>query len=1316
MGRTVRFDQIYVASLDADPLEQEGVLTSVRSIITSEIEADVITTANLNISGDLASTGDLQLSGFTNVFRFTATQIGVDIANPTNDFQVSDRFSINRTRQDLVIVDGNVASTNLIASNLIKTTNDKFYVDSVGSNVLKVSGNTYSSNLTVGDYLTVGVVGASSVSNIALFQNGNVAIENGDLLVTGNVIVSGNVMITDDLTYKNSNNLVVSNAVIQMADGVPGGVYDNALIMTEDSGVEANIAFGYSTANTELIFAKTFGSAYTIGGVEIGQTIPLDSNTVNIHVYGKLYTDGNVGVANINPTHTLCVGSNVFFDDTASNVMYSSGNVYVQKLSVGTGGIRVGDLLTVNSGAVTPVVINSNVQVNALRTTGTKPSGFSNLSPTDTLSIGSKIFANITNANTLTIVGNTVTTNLTTSILTSSSNILVHADNTGPNSTSNALILKSGPIASNVSSIEIYGASTSNTHQNIRFSTKNSERMRITSNGFVGIANTNPSERLTVSGNIHVTGSNAVIYGNVWGTTGNTAMRVYSSPTVGETRVENIVASGKGINFYASTTPTMGNPKMTILESSNVGIGTSTPQGLFQTSGGTAFINQQVVRRNNYNHFNTPLIVTNTSEISVINSTSNVMQLTREGSGSKYGARAAFKLGKWDMTDNQSRTRLDINLADSNYATDTNIMTIRSDGKVGIGHGEPTAFLEVKCEGVALPGLLVHNHDDGDAIISTKTDLAQGNAFSSYVNGNAGWSVGIAGAQGDFRITNNPTKVSDSGATEIFIGGASGNVGIGTDAPRSTLEVDGNVVIGNKLELSGLAGSLYGNTAFIERRYGASQAQNELVIFKGNQGVDALEGPTRIRHIAAEHLFQTYSTSDQTFAQLEPIGSTIPLRITGTGAVIIGGAPDVEPSAISNKLVVAGNIEFTAGGQFRLTGIEFETTNPTLASGDDSVNIIRNIQSDATGLRPLTFIHEISVGNQFEFARFDNKGHLGVGTETPSTNVHVHNSSTSDSDVLKLTSNAASSGTTKTGMLLYLNDQDGGYMRGYHDVDNDITGLILGSVRNGNDADGIRITHTSNVGIGTTNPLTGLHVYDAVHRIEHSSSNAIIEFKTTGGTSNILSDSTGNVYINPDSTETFVHSNLTIENDLTVGGSIDFGDQVAIGLGGAAANTSLHVNGGIITNSDHVSCKKYSNTFTRTVLDAKDIQLYFGTGAFYAKVVAMMRRTSSSTVIEQSTMVLEIQGGTEDESLSTLDIAIGSKTIFGGTNSYPWSPIVTAGKRGIILNPHIAASVQYKYDIFVELLSSRNGSFDAIYGDNPTVDNTTGTKLITFTY
>ena len=360
-------------------------------------------------------------------------------------------------------------------------------------------------------------------------------------------------------------------------------------------------------------------------------------------MYGKFYTESNVGVANIAPTHTLCIGSNVFFEETGSNVMHATGNVFIEQLRLGNGGISsTNDLLQIDATAEPPIVMAANVQMISFRTTGASASGVSNTSPTDALSVGTKVFVNLTAANTLTISGNTVTTNLETQVVTSSSNIIVHADQTGPDSTSNALILRSGPTTSNVSSIEVYGASTSNSHQNIIFKTKNTERMRVSPEGYIAIANTIPTEALTVSGNVQVTGSNAVVYGNTWGSKG---MRMYALPNTGENKIENIVNTGKGLNFFASTTSTMGAAKMTILESSNVGVGSTQPQSLFQTSGGSAFINQQVTRRNSYNHLSTPLVVNNTSEITVVNTTSNVFQLTREGTGSKYGAKSFFQVG-----------------------------------------------------------------------------------------------------------------------------------------------------------------------------------------------------------------------------------------------------------------------------------------------------------------------------------------------------------------------------------------------------------------------------------------------------------------------------------------------------------------------------------------------------------------------------------------------------------------------------------------------------------------------------------------------
>jgi hypothetical protein len=1313
-GILVTAGQIYVSSLDAAPRE-EDIISGVASIDAGEITADEITVSNLNMSGSLTATGDMELTAFTNIFRMTATQIGIGVVNPINDFQVGiNDVVINRQAPQLLRVTGNTLSTNVTTSNILRTENNKFFVDSVASNVLKITGNTHSTNLTVGTKLTVGPQ-VSVGTDIAQFQNGNVVIDNGNLNIVGDVIVSGNVSITDDLTYKNSNNLVVSNAIIQMADGVPGGTYDNGLIMTDNPGIESNLVIGYSTANTEFIFSKTFGSGYDIGGIETAQQIPLDSNSVNVHVYGKLYTESNVGVANITPTHTLCIGSNVFFDDTGSNVMHATGNVYIEQLNLGDGGlVSTNELLQIDASAEPPIIMAANVQMFSFRTTGAHPAGVSNSSPTDTLSVGAKVFANIVNSNTLTILGNTVTTNLETRVMASSSNILVHADQTGSDSTSNALILRSGPTASNVSSIEIFGASTSNTHQNIRFATKNTERMRVASTGKVGIANTNPSEALTVSGNVHVTGSNAIVYGNTWGSKG---MRMYSDPNLGENKVENIVSTGKGLNFYASTTSTMGNPKMTILESSNVGIGTTQPQSLFQTSGGSAFINQQVTRRNNYNHLSTPLVVTNKTETSVVNQTSNVFQLTREGIGSKYGARASFKLGKWDMTDNRSKTRLDINLADDDYAVDTNIVTIRSDGKVGIGHGEPEAYLEVKCEGIATPGMVVHNHDNGDAIINAKTDLNEGNAFASYVNGNGGWSLGITGAQGDFRITENATKVSDIAATALYIDGSNSNVGIGTDSTRGELEVNGNVVIGQQITFGGLTGDEFGNTIIVERNFDATGDfnRNELLFYKGNKLGSVNTGPSRIRHIAAEHIFDTYSSADQTLDDIldgavgESLGD-VPLCITDLGTVVIGGNRDDAAAAAARtntKLIVKGDVEFAGTGTFKLTGFDFLTT-----SGGTSRNIIRSILNGSVR-RPITFTHEDDTDpliDDIEFARFDTAGRLGIGTSTVRSNVHVYDSRTTDLDMLRL----ESPGTNKkTGILLYTDAGFGGYVRGYRNSTYSSSGITIGAEYDSAESDTIHITHTSNVGIGTANPLKKFHLYNGVARIENTSTAAVVEFKTSGGTSNILSDTTGNVYINPDSTHTFVESNITVSGDLAVGGNIDLGDAVAIGLGGETSNTQLQVGGGFITNSDTFASKKYAHTFSRTAGQSSDVQLVFGTGSFYAKIVAIFRRVDTafgSGYSNMSTLILEVQGGTHDGSISSVDIAVGTKNLFGGTNSFPWSPTVTTGKTGIILKPNsesIASGITFFYDVSVELMSSRNGAFEAIRtntvlgGDDP---------------
>jgi hypothetical protein len=1348
MGRTARFEQIYVASLDAEPVEQE-TLTGVKSILTREVEAnELLLLEELGTKGRLgiANTAptksisvsdklfideddtivfDLKSRGRASRF-FVENQLAIGTTNPTKAFQVdsggSTKVNIDLTGRDLMTVSGNLVATNVIVSDRLITSGSNLSIKETNSNVITVIGGIKTSNLSVGS--NVGIFREGS--NVMMLK-GNVYQE-GYLNLVGNISVTGNITVTETATYIASQDLRVANVVIHSGFGNDSLSRETAIVMTPGTGY-SNVALGFVAGDRgrEMAFFQT--DAY--GGYNSPTINVDDTKLVNVHVYGDIYTSNNIGAANTYPTHDLCVGSNVFIDDTNSNVVYANGNVYAKGLILGSTGLRAGNLLTLDATSATPVTISGNVQMNALRTTGTAPSGISNLSPTDTLSVGAKVFANTTAVNTLRILGNTATTNLTTEMVFSSSNIVVHADRFGGDSTSNVLILRAGPTASNVSAIEIYGASTSNTHQNIRFKTKNTERIRITSNGYVGISNTNPTERLTVAGNVYVIGSNTVATGNIWGTTGNIAMRTYTSVTNGENRIENIVGSGKGLKVFASTTPTMGTPKLTILESSNVGINVAAPIGRLHTSGGTVFLNDQPTYRSGYSHLDSSLVVTNTQPIVDTTDLGTVMHLAREGNATRDGVRATFKMGKHDNTSGKSKAKLDIYLSDENYGDDVDVMTLQSEGRVGIGTTQPAAHLEVYCTGTANPqtnGILVHNHESpsGDAIVAMQTDINEGNAFTSYIQTDGdvdptGWAVGVSGSN-DFRITQNPNKVYDTGAVSVFIDGTSRDVGIGTDVPRGKLEVNGNVVIGQQLTFGGLSGDEFGNTHIIERRYNTDYSRTELLLFKGNEASSVDTGPDRIRHIAGEHVFQTYTSSGETLYGASEILDTMdgqtdkPLVICDNGLVVVGGQrSDADSRGANTKLVVNGDVEFAGGGSFKLTGIEFSTT-----SGASSRNIIRSLL-DSTVRRSLTFVHEIDDVTDSEFARFDADGRLGLGTTEPSSNIHVYDTTSGNIDLLKL----ESGGTNKeTGMLIYTDDGEGGYARGFSNSENGTTGLVMGVANNSTQTNCLHLIHTSNVGIGTHSPATKFHVYDGIPRVESSSSNAIVELKTTAGTANIYSDTTGNVYINPitSSKTTHINSDLEIVGDVAVGGNIDLGNQVAIGLSGATASTDLEVGGGIITNSVEVSRKTYSKTFSVGEGLAKDIQLIFGPGAFYAKVTAILRRTDGSTVKDLSTMLLELQGGTGDASTSTLDVAIGTKNLFGGTNSYPWSPTVTTGIRGISITPYnIDGTRIYSYDIFVEVISACEGKLEKITRDlsaESDLDDGTGgqTEITTFDY
>ena len=1338
MGRTVRFDQIFVSNMDANPTEQD-ILTTVRSIITGEIEADEIVatrmgiantspTKSFSIGADLfMESGQeviLDVSKTVKTARMNVTdKIGVKTTNPVHDFQVgaNQEFFIGTGNRDLVTVNGNILTSNLIFTNQIEL-DGKVTINKNDSNVIKVTGNTFTDRATAGTFLSVGnEVDPATDSNVAIFENGNVIVKNGVLRIFGDTQMFGNLAITEEPAYTSVDNLVVSNAVILMGDG-NNGTYDMAVLMKDGGAGSSNVFLGYTHANDQFNLTRTFGGPETATFDSILDT----SNTVNLHIYGELYTQNNVGIINTSPTHTLSVGSNLYVNDVAtssSNLLHANGYGFFEGLRIGDAGLTVGSLITLDADAAIPMVVTSTIQSHSLQTTGATPSGIANTNPTDTLSIGNEFFVNVhaDAANTLTVLGNTVTSRLITqsirvqdmievdgdSGITSDANVLIHADTDDGDSVSNAVVIKSGPLVANMSAIEVFGARSSATHQNIRMYTKNSERIRVASTGYVGISNVDPSQLLTLGGNLQINHSNAAMFGNL-----ETSMKVYTDSVVKETKVENRVADGKGINFYVSKTASMGTPKLTILESSNVGVGTATPQGRFHTSGGTVFINNQVVNRGPASHLGTPLVVTNTEPIINTSDFKNVLQLTREGgTNSQDGVRAIFKMGKHTTSPNTSKSQIDLVLASDNYETENNVMTWRSNRRVGIGTTAPVSHFHVMSSGIGnsgTNGVLVHNNEspNGDAIVAVRTDKTSGNAFTSFIQTNdgsdpAGWSMGVTGSLGDFRLTRNPDIINQSASSKFFVGGSTGFVGIGTDAPRHKLEVNGNVVIGNELYFGGLVSDEFSNT-FIKERL-VSTDISELLIFKGNEGPGAA-GPDQLRFVGAQQVFQTYSEpelNEGAKAAMEAGTSNLlkpAMFLSSQGKVLIGTADTSKiQQTATTQLFVNGGIEFAGGQKVNFGNLDI------FALSDGA-------RFETIGAVDMRFQNKATTGtselNATEAIRIKNTGLVGIGTGSPDTNVHIYSGVTTDIDVLKLQSPGTNN---KVGVSLNTNDNYGGYVRGFSNTQHSVHGTVLGAVKNSVEADGIHIINTSNVGIGTVNPSERFTVYNSKARLEHSSANAMLEFKTPGGVSNIYGDVTGNVVIDA-VLDVIINSNVEITGDLEIDGKIDLGNQVAIGLSGADANTSIHVNGGIITNSDHVACKRYSRKFTLTSGSGQDVQLTFGPQTFYAKIVAQLRETSD--VNNVSTMILEVQGGTHDGTTPSLPIAIGTKNMFSGVNLYPWNPTVTTGKRSIQIQPSLKDTGRnYAYDIFVEVVSGVGGGltkFTYNIGNSPAVNLNNG--------
>lgn len=631
----------------------------------------------------------------------------------------------------------------------------------------------------------------------------------------------------------------------------------------------------------------------------------------------------------------------------------------------------------------------------------------------------------------------------------------------------------------------------------------NTERVRINSDGNVGINVTSPLAKLHTVGQVYIDNYTSLTAKNILTLNMNGAnyAHIYDTGLAG-----NVIAIGGAANI--STVPSSSIMSWD-LDDARVGIGTNTPTAKLDVNGGAVFANGLTVSTD----------ASSTSYFIGANGTRPIIFQNNTAASYDFG----FK-----FTDSNTFTLVGGNTL-ANPTTD--LVSFKFDGNVGIGTTAPTGGLHINnAPGTFSEVLRLQRNggvfysvglDTNFLNIAYNGNTNASNIFVLKTNGflglgnlqTANYNLDIASTQGQgiqlrfdtttnylARITPYWNSNTDSridfainrsgGVTPdvIMSVGYGGNVGIGTTAPSKTLDVKG---AGGVLNLQSTSNDVWqtfapqtGNVWRLQAQTGntfgiydeAASAFRLLINSNGNVGVGSASANNKLHVNGSASIGSNYNIA------------------APTNGLIVEGNVGIGTSTVSTKLHVSGGTyisNIVGTGDLRIENIDTVGVGISLKNHTGKYWFMYNGGSSSwAGDGVLGFVYTDGVNAATgPKVVFKSDGNVGIGTNNPNATLQIAGTSTGILTVGTLTNNwggvvaigvtngngvilskVNTSNDTNRVLVLMRDDTNGAKIEGYTSggASTDVGFLIRAGASS--------YFNGGNVGIGTSSPAGLLDV------------------------------------------------------------------------------------------------------------------------------------------------------------------------------------------------------------------------------------------------